>query len=104
MPGELSISSTLLGPENRTLVRTRSANNGLDLIPLDFDISVFSNETVYNLSFIQINNMDVVQDYSVTAQVSFTNRLYYIHTCIIVTRIDCWTSLKKSVYCYVPTF
>ena len=70
MPGELSISSTLLGPENRTLVDTRSANNGLDLVTLDFDIRVFSNETAYNLSFTQVDTMDVVEDYSITAQVS----------------------------------
>ena len=70
MPGELSISSTLLGPENRTLVDTQSANNGLDLVTLDFDIRVFSNETAYNLSFTQVDTMDVVEDYSITAQVS----------------------------------
>ena len=72
MPGELNINSTLLGPENRTLVESRSTNDtsGLGLITLDFDIRVFSNDTAYNLSFTQLNAMDVFEDYSITAQVS----------------------------------
>ena len=72
MPGELSINYTLLGPENRTLVESRSANDtsGLDLVLLDFDIRVFSNDTVYNLSFTQVNDMDIFEEYSITAEVS----------------------------------
>ena len=74
MPGELNITATLLGPENRTVVGARSTDtsNELDLITMNYDIRVFSNETAYNLSFTQVNSMDVVDDYSITAEVSFT--------------------------------
>ena len=84
MPGELNITSTLLGPKNRTLVGSRSDNDttGLGLITLDFDIRVFSNETVYNLSFTQVNSTDVVTEYSITAEVSFTVRWVVVHVYI----------------------
>ena len=77
MPGELNINYNLLGPENRTLVESRSTNNtsGLDLIVLDFDIRVFSNDTVYNLIFTQVNDMDIFEEYSLTVQVSLAIRL-----------------------------
>ena len=77
MPGEIHITSTLLGPEKRTLVGSQGDHNttGLDLITLNFEIRVFSNETAYNLSFTQVNRLDVVDDYSIIAEVSFTIKL-----------------------------
>ena len=77
MPGELDINYALLGPENRTLVESRRSNDSteLGLITLDFDIRVFSNDTLYNLSFTQVNEMDVFEEYSITAQVSLAIRL-----------------------------
>ena len=77
MPGEFNITPTLLGPENRTLVGSQSDNDitELDLITLNFDIRVFSNETAYHLSFTQINRLDVVDDYTIIAKVSFKIKL-----------------------------
>ena len=94
MPGELNIISTLLGPENRTLVGSRSDNDttGLGLITLDFDIRVFSNETAYNLSFTQVNSMDVVDDYSITAEVSFTVTCRWV---VVHVYIPCLLILVK---------
>ena len=77
MPGELNITSTLLGPENRTIVGSQSKDdtNELDLITMNFDIRVFSNETAYNLRFTQVNSLDVVDDYTIIAEVSFKIKL-----------------------------
>lgn len=70
MPGELNITYDLLGPENRTLARVVQGD-GLNLILMDFDIVIFSDTTAYNLTFTQIDAMDVVDEYNITAEVSF---------------------------------
>ena len=72
MPGEFSISSALLGPVNRTLAGPvrRQIGDGLNLIIEDVDIIAFTNNTVYNLSWTQINSMDIVDDYFAMAEVS----------------------------------
>lgn len=76
MPGELYINSTLLGPETRTLAEpVEQADGGLSLITQSFDIAVFSNDTAYNLSFTQVNSMEDIEDYSITAEVSFGFRV-----------------------------
>ena len=89
MPGEVIVNYTLLGPENRTLNEEviQNADGGLDLILEGFDILSFSNETVYNLNFTQVNDMDMVEDYSITAEVSFK-----ISLC-------CWLLLTVCVFC-----
>ena len=50
------------------------ADGGLSLIVQDFDIAIF-NDTTYNLSFTQINSMEDIEDYSITAEVSFGFRV-----------------------------
>lgn len=70
VPGELNITYTLLGSEDRTLAQVVS-QQGDELNLLDTsDILIFSNITFYNLSFTQLNDADVVEEYNVTAEVS----------------------------------
>lgn len=73
MPGELNITFDLLGPENRTLAGVASEDdNGLNLFTDGGDILIFSNDTLYNVRFIQLNDMDVVDEYTIFAEVNFT--------------------------------
>ena len=79
MPGEVNISSILIGPENRTLAEqvVQRADNELDLILAGSDIISFSNETAYDLNFTQVDGMDV-DEYYITAEVSFTYKTAYM--------------------------
>jgi len=67
-PGSVLISSELIGRENRTLTGLGQTNGTLNLIS-GVDIVVFSNATVFNLSWSQANDMDIVTDYIIMAEV-----------------------------------
>ena len=74
VPGELNITFALLGPDNRTLVNQiveNSTDGELELITRGFEIITFSNNTVYDLNFTQVNDMDIYENYSIAAEVSF---------------------------------
>ena len=73
MPGEVNITSMLIGPENRTLAVqvVQQTDNQLDLILEGFDIVTFSNETAYDLNFTQVDGTDI-DEYFITAMVSLT--------------------------------
>jgi len=70
-PGNVRISSELIGAENRTLagVAQNVGGGGLNLITDGIDIVVFSNATVFNFSWTPVNDMDIVDDYILMAEV-----------------------------------
>jgi len=73
-PGNVTIAYELIGTENRTLAGVvQNVDSGsLNLITDGFDIVVFSNTTVYNLSWTPVNEMDIVGDYVINAEVRNT--------------------------------
>jgi len=69
-PGNVMIDSGLIGADNRTLSGvTQNVGGALNLITIGFDIVVFSNTTVFNLSWTPVNDMDIVDDYIIMAEV-----------------------------------
>ena len=83
VPGELNISYELLGPENRTLAGViQQSSDELNLITGNVDIVVFTNVTQYNLTWVQLDDTDVVDNYYITAEVSLKIDIATLTVCM----------------------
>ena len=72
VPGEINITAELIGGENRTLSMVFQDSNDFNLVIFGVDILVFSNKTFINVSWYQSIDMDIVDDYIFSADVSNT--------------------------------
>ena len=83
VPGEINITAKVIGAENGTLSMAEEDNGVFNLVIPGTDILIFS-KTFINLTWYEKNDMDIVDDYILSANVS----VRFICFPMFVTRLN----------------
>jgi len=70
VPNDVNIAAELIGGENRTISMAAQDSSDFNLDMPESDILVFSNTTSINVTWYQNNDMDIVDYYILSVQVS----------------------------------